>query len=139
MPSRRKDVTAVSLVTRGHELAIAVPQVIGHRVARMALAGPVLSARDHKEFSGMVAEKQVAFMQSWMAMWAHAMQAQQRLALSLWQVCWPTPGGAHPGQTLLQAGEAWQRASLGVIDKGLAPVHRKATANARRLARTRLR
>lgn len=139
MPTRRKAVTAAHLATRGHELALAVPQVIGHRVARMAMAGPVLSARDQKEFAGMVAEKQVAFVQSWAAMWAHAVQAQQGLMLSLWQACWPVPGQTPSAQPWLQAGEAWHRASLGVLDQGLAPLHRKAVANARRLARTRLR
>jgi hypothetical protein len=32
-----------------------------------------------------------------------------------------------------------QSAALGVLGKGLAPIHRKAVANARRLARTKLR
>ena len=32
-----------------------------------------------------------------------------------------------------------QGASLGILGKGMAPIHRKATANARRLAGTKLR
>jgi hypothetical protein len=32
-----------------------------------------------------------------------------------------------------------QGAALGILDKGMAPVHRKAVANAKRLARTKLR
>jgi len=32
-----------------------------------------------------------------------------------------------------------QNAALGVLGEGMAPVHRKAVANARRLAKTRLR
>jgi len=34
---------------------------------------------------------------------------------------------------------AMQKAALGVIGSGLAPVHRKAVANAKRLGRTKLR
>ncbi|MFN3887693.1 MAG: polyhydroxyalkanoate granule-associated phasin [Aquabacterium sp.] len=138
MPAHRPHATAARLATRSQELALAVPQVVGHRVARMMLAGPVLSSRDHKEFSGMVAEKQVAFFQSWLAMWAHAFQAQQRLMGALMQTGLPG-AGVTPAAHWWQATTAWQRASLGVLDKGLAPLHRKATANARRLGRTRLR
>jgi len=88
-PSRRK---AKSITTRAAELAVAAPQVVAHRVARMAVAGPALSERDRKEFKLMVAEKQAALTQ--------AIQAMAKV---------------------------------------MAPVHRKAVANAKRLARTRLR
>lgn len=139
MSARRSHVAATRLATRSQELAMAVPQVMGHRVARMMLAGPVLSSRDHKEFTGMVAEKQVAFFQSWLAMWTHGVQAHQRFFGSLLQSGLAGSAGKHPAAQWWEATAAWQRASLGVLDKGLAPVHRKATANARRLGRTRLR
>ena len=35
------------------ELALAVPQVVAHRMARMALAGHSPSARDQREFQMM--------------------------------------------------------------------------------------
>jgi len=41
------------------ELGVAAPQVVSHRLTRMALAGPALNARDRKEFTGMVVEKQL--------------------------------------------------------------------------------
>jgi hypothetical protein len=44
-------------------------------------------------------------------------------------------GGAMPADMVSQM----QLASIGMIQKGLAPVHRKAMANARRLAKTPLR
>jgi hypothetical protein len=46
-----------------------------------------------------------------------------------------------PASRRKPASVAWQvqSAAMGVLDKGLAPVHRKAVANAKRLARTKLR
>src|SRR5438128_1971363 len=67
----------IDLVPVDSELAFAVPQVVAHRLTRMALAGPVLSARDRREFHGMGQEKVHAFWQSWFAMgwaWGEAMQ-----------------------------------------------------------------
>ena len=60
--------TPKRLAILANELAISVPQVVAHRMARMALAGSPLSARDRREFTGMVNEKLVAFWQSWFAM-----------------------------------------------------------------------
>lgn len=103
------------------ELAFAVPQVVGHRLTRMALAGPVLNARDRREFHGMGQEKVLAFWQSWFAMgWAMAESMQQAWLATL--------QGAKVPMLDTQA----------MLARGLAPVHRQATANARRLARTRL-
>ena len=49
-----------SLAMQSAQLAVAVPQVVAHRVTRMAIAGPKLSQRDRKEFALMVAEKESA-------------------------------------------------------------------------------
>lgn len=110
------------LARQATELAIAVPQVMAHRLTRMALAGPVPNARDRREFHGMAQEKVHAFWQSWFAMgWAMTQAMQQAwIAMLL---------GARVPLVDAQA----------VLSRGLAPVHRKATANARRLARTSLR
>src|SRR6476620_3282879 len=77
--TRRATSTAVKLA----ELGVAAPQVIAHRLTRMALAGPTISARDRKEFTGMVAEKQAAVAQAWMGMFAEGVRFQQQFALSL--------------------------------------------------------
>jgi hypothetical protein len=118
-------------------LSLAVPPVVAHRTARMALAGAHPSARDRKEFSGMVAEKQIAFTQSGVAMAAQAMRAQQawmaQWAAGLWAP-W-TMRSVSP----LAAMQRVQAASLAIANQGLAPLQRKATANSRRLSRTRLR
>ena len=63
MPGFRK----ASAVRKAADIAVAAPQVIAHRVTRMALAGPLPDARDRKEFTGMVQEKQLAFAQSFLA------------------------------------------------------------------------
>lgn len=85
----------------------------------------------------MVAEKQAAFFESWGAMAMQAAAAQQALAAAWLKNCWALPGGKVP------QGQAWaqqvQGAALGVLSKGLAPVHRKAVANAKRLARSKRR
>jgi len=136
MDSRRKRTTQ-SLAVKAAELAIAVPQVIAHRVTRMALAGPRPSARDRKEFELMLAEKNAAFGESWNAMFLHASRANQELASSLFRSFMALPAGGKASAAA--SAVKFHKAALGVLGKGLAPVHRKAMANARRLARTKLR
>jgi hypothetical protein len=127
MQSKRKPGstrTAVKLA----ELGFAAPQVIAHRLARMALAGPTLSGRDRKEFTGMVREKQAAVAQAWMGMFAEGVRFQQQFALSLMT-------GATPRLHAVRAQSATSR----IVGAGLAPIHRKAVSNAKRLRRTKLR
>ncbi len=136
MPSRstRK---ARSITTKAAELAIAVPQVVAHRVTRMAVAGPTLSERDQKEFILMLAEKSTAFAQAWQAMATQYMRANQALAASLRRSILSSSPRNKPSFRKVAA--QLQGAAIDVFDKGLAPVHRKAVANAKRLARTKLR
>jgi len=96
------------------DLAFAVPQVVAHRVARMAMAGATPSARDRQEFYRMGTEKVAAFNEAWAAM---AMQTMQT---------WWFP-------TLLSS------AALDILSKGMTPYRRRAVANARRLGRPRRR
>lgn len=134
-PRKRK---TPSWMTQAAELGVAVPQVVAHRLTRMALAGPLPSARDRKEFERMVAEKNAAFGESWNAMARQCLRANQGLAASFLQALWSPPAlrsGRKSGAVATQV----QHAALGILGKGLAPVHRKAMANARRLAKTKLR
>lgn len=128
--------TQRSLATRTAELAFAAPQVVAHRVARMALAGPILSKRDRTEFRLMGAEKTAAFAASWNAMALQVLRAQQALWLSFVRSLWSLWLG---GRALPRITPQLQNAVLGVLNQGMGPVHRTATANARRLARTRAR
>lgn len=134
--SVRSSRKAKSLSAKSAELALAVPQVVAHRIMRMALAGPKPSARDRKEFQSMVAEKQAAFAQSWIDMTQQTMRAQQAFAASIMRAAWsPASWGAPATRSLLSQA---QGSALGILGKGLAPVHRKAVANAERLRRTKL-
>ena len=128
MPLRPKRKT-ISLAVKMAELAFAVPQVVAHRVTRMAIAGPILSKRDRKEFTLMCAEKKEAFSQSWSAMTMQAFRANQALTASIFR-SFSSAGAMN---------ERLQGVALDVLGKGLFPVHRKAVANAKRLGRTKLR
>ncbi|MGY8905401.1 MAG: polyhydroxyalkanoate granule-associated phasin [Burkholderiales bacterium] len=129
--------TRKSLAVKSAELALAVPQVVAHRVTRMAMAGPTLSPRDRKEFDLMVAEKESAFAASWSAMATQTVRANQALATSMFRSFWSAALRGKPVRAPSAA--ALRRAALGIVGKGLDPVHRKAVANAKRLAKTRLR
>ncbi|MDR6215016.1 polyhydroxyalkanoate granule-associated phasin [Paracidovorax wautersii] len=134
--SVRRNRKAASVMRQTADLAVAAPQVVAHRVARMAAAGAAgvaPSARDQREFTRMVQEKQVAFGQAWLAMGMQAMVAGPALAMAAARA-WYTPW--QPGAVWNNAlATQWQSAVWGVWAKGLAPVRAKAVANARRLAR----
>ena len=136
MATRRRRPTQ-SLAIKAAELAFAVPQVVAHRVTRMALSGRKPSARDRKEFELMVAEKNAAFTESWSAMIAQTALANQTLAVSFFKSFLAAGRGKKPSARVSAA--QVQRAALSVLGKGIAPVHRKALANAKRLRRTKLR
>lgn len=123
---------AKSIATQTLEMSVAVPQVVAHRLTRMALAGPLPSVRDRREFHRMSAEKVAAFGESWQAMALQSAQAGQAIAASWWRLFWASALGNKPAPMSVAA--QMQRETLGVLSKGLAPVHRKATANARRLS-----
>jgi hypothetical protein len=136
MSTHRKPKTH-AVATQLAQLSVAVPQVVAHRVTRMAMAGTPMSERDRKEFQGMVDEKKTAFTQAFTAMAAQTMRANQTLAASMWGALWSPSRRKSPSPLAWAA--LWQDAALGVLAKGIAPVHRKAVANAKRLGKTRLR
>ena len=137
MPARRRRPPA-SLSAKTAELALAVPQVVAHRLLRMAHAGPHLSARDRKEFARMIAEKNSAFGESWNAMALQALQSQRAFAAA-WALAATPPRSTRASPVAHDLATQLHHATLAVLGKGLAPVHRRAVANAKRLARTRLR
>jgi len=128
--------TQRSLAIRTAELAFAAPQVVAHRLARMASAGPTLPKRDQKEFRLMTSEKLAAFAASWTTMVLQVLRVQQAIYLSVVRSLWsPWLGSRASSRMTAQL----QNAALGVLNKGIAPVHRTATANAKRLTRKPLR
>jgi hypothetical protein len=131
MPSRAQR----KLAQQTLGLSMAAPLVVAHRVGRMATAGSNPSARDRKEFKQMSAEKTAAFYESWAAMGQAAMKAQQQMAASMWRAAAMAPWSmAKPG-SLLPSGNTLARHALQVMSQGMAPVHRRAVGNAKRLGR----
>lgn len=133
--SRRK---AARLHRQTSELMLAAPQVVAHRLGRMAVAGPRPSAKDQREFHRMGAEKLAAFGEAWQAMTLQMLKSNQHLAASMMRSWWPaltSRGGAKPAPAT-QAAAAWQHAALDILGQGIRPVHRRAVANAKRLGRS---
>ena len=136
--SRRK---AARLGTQASELMLATPQVVVHRLGRMALAGAKPSARDQREFHRMGAEKLAAFGEAWQAMTLQLLKSNQQLAASMMRSWWPTAAvrGGHRTSPMAQGAAAWQHAALDILGQGIRPVHRRAVANAKRLGRSKTR
>jgi len=136
--SRRK---AARLSTQVSELMLAAPQVVAHRLGRMARAGPRPSASDQREFQRMGAEKLAAFGEAWQAMTLQMLKSNQQLAASMMRSWWPAAAwrGGSRSAPPAQAAAHWQQVALDVLGHGIRPVHRRAVANAKRLGRKRAR
>ncbi len=130
------------------ETAVASPQVIAHRTARMVRAGPLPGPADQKEFTRMVQEKAHASTEGARDMALEMFRINQQIAASALQT-WmrACAGSLRPGilptvpALATSAVSPLQAAIMGtrVMAKGLAPIHRRATANATRLTRARKR
>lgn len=112
-----------AMARRLTEVAFAVPQVVAYRASRMALAP---TSRDRREMSLMVSEKAAAFSEAWMAMSAQAMRVGFALSTSFIRAPFASVSATRANAAMLS-----------VLGAGLAPVHRRAVANAKRLARAR--
>lgn len=134
MKTRRRSAT-LRLATQTAELSLAAPKVVAQRVARMARAGAAPSAADRREFTRMGAEKVAAFWQSWFAM---GMAAWQQ-SCTLWaRPCgWTATAWAPRARPAASAMGKVPEAASRVLAAGLAPVHGRAVANAKRLTRRR--
>ena len=128
--ARRKKKNFYALST---ELALAVPQVIGHRLLGMAAMNGKPSLREQREFDRMISEKTAAFSDAWTDMAVKSFEVNQQLAsafLRSWLAYTP-PSARHAKQL--------QRAALDVLAAGIAPLHKRATANARRFRKVKRR
>lgn len=90
-------------------------------------------AGDGAEVQRMYSEKVVAAGEAWNAMALQTVLENQKLALSLMQSVWMPWVKQSPVSRQLSD------AALGVLGKGMAPIRRRAVANARRLGRARRR
>lgn len=88
------------------------------------------NARDAAEFTRMFSEKTSAFSRAWLSSWATLYWAPWRVALEV------LSGRGGGGATALAPlARAWHRQGWDIAGSWLAPVHRTAVANARRLRR----
>lgn len=133
MATRRRR-KSKSLAAQTIELGVAVPQVIALRAARIAAAGASPSARDRKESYRMGAEKIAAVNEAWNAMAVQAFWANQKLAVSFLQSLWFP--WARPNFDAKRASRQLTT-GLDILGKGMAPIRRRAVANAKRLGRPR--
>jgi hypothetical protein len=123
------------LAAQAIDLGFAVPQVLSRRLMRIAAAGSSPSVRDRREFYLMGAEKMEAFYESWNAMLAEVLRANLQ-----WSLHWPRYfwlGFPATKRSSLAAAAHLQRAALAIVGKGVAPIHRRAVANAKRLRHRR--
>ena len=125
-----------SLATQTFELAMAAPQVIAHRMARIALAGTSPSARDRAEFQRMGTEKLEVAGEAWTAMAAQALSENQKFTIRFMQSLWFP--WMHPAMTPTSVSRQMNEAAIGILGKGMAPVRRRAVENAKRLGRSNL-
>lgn len=142
------------LTMKTGEMMLASAQVIGHRTGRMASAGPLPNARDQREFTLMGQEKLEAAAESGQAMVIGMMRMNQQLsALAFKQMLSGTASMAAiassrtPAQsierqarlvrdTLAHSSAAARQisgSSARIAQKGLTPIHSRATGNAKRL------
>jgi hypothetical protein len=129
------------------EIAVTAPQVVAHRTARM---GPTRSTADRRELTRMTQEKFEAFGESASAMaaeivranlalWPSVLRAGGTLPSAMWMPTALAGSRRFASKSVLAAAAVPRIVSSApsrVLAKGLAPVHRRATANAKRLRRT---
>ncbi len=131
----------VQLATQAYELMFAAPQVVAHRTTRMMLGQP--RASDRRDFRRMGPEKAEAGAEMWndIAMQV-ARSGQDAVASYLQAWCkaamnfyfpWLTGAGQARFPAWGMTPSQWQHATLDVMGKGMAPLHRRTVANAKRL------
>ena len=144
-----------NLATAGTEMAIAATQTIGHRVNMLAGAGDNPTARERREFFRMGSEKLEAAFDSANAMsgsWNVLGRQMNLLAKAQGQLLSATAGltTARTFQEMTTAQQRyWEALTKGgeatlavwavgmkIAQRGLLPIHAKATANAKRLGLT---
>lgn len=109
-----------------------VPEVIVRRSVRVAQLGLWSTKQGRSEMSRMVSEKAVASSQSAFAMWMEIIAASQSAWVTAsWSMWFPSARLASASALSPFA------AGAGVLAKGLAPLLRKTSDNAKRLRRSR--
>jgi hypothetical protein len=145
-------------MTTGEMLA-ASAQVISHRTARMAAAGPAPDARDRTEFHLMGQEKLEAVAESAQAVTMRMIAANQQMAAIAFDQFFGRTArvmALATSQTMVQASqrqaalvkdtlnhsmkaaEHISRVAPQIAQHGLKPIHSRATGNAKRLQKVKI-
>lgn len=134
--TRRPSRAAGRASRSAYTIATGAPQVISHRLTRMAMHGMNPSAKDRREMHMMGAEKVNAFSQGWQAMLMQMMFAQQAWWQN-WFTMWTRPSTFTQPMSMHAAATRGNRemaqAMAKVADAGLAPVSRQVASNVKRL------
>jgi hypothetical protein len=141
------------LFTETCEMLNATTQVVKVRTARMAMAGPLPNERDRVEFSLMSREKSEAVSESLQAMGSGFVNLGMALAMDTSKHIWATSAAAS-ALASSQSATQWiecqaalvkiaaaspanplqlANSTARVVQQSLAPIHNRATANAKRL------
>ena len=115
------------------EMSVTAPQVIALRSARMLNAGAFPSARDQREFIRMFEEKAQALAESITAMSLQMFAMNQSIAASFFRNPWYSSLTPWSALRTARGRKGFSR----LVAKGVAPIHRRVTANAVRLGRAR--
>jgi hypothetical protein len=147
------------LALKSNEMLLASGQVIGTRLGRIASAGANPSPRDLKELALMGSEKVKAATESSLAVATRLQAANYQLMARAWRQ-WLASAGAFTAlagsrtfgealssqnrlfHSLVRSGHSHSQLSSDtarLASAALGPVHRAASANAKRLARARAR
>ena len=142
------------LMTEFCELLHATMQVVSVRTTRMALAGPMPDERDRREFSLMSCEKGEAASESIQALGSGFINLAIVIARDTSKHLWATTAAATTLASSCTAAQWFERqaeffrlatdypthplqlagSSAGLMQEVLAPIHGRATANAKRLS-----
>jgi sarcosine oxidase delta subunit len=154
--SRNPFMLWTGLALKTGEMMVASAQVIQHRTGRIVTAGPIPSSRDQREFTLMGQEKIEAAAESAQAMATRMARLNQQIStLAFQQILAGTTGmmalatsstlaQSHRRQTRLMRDTVSKSVSAAseladtvarVADHGLKPIHSRAKANAKRLAK----
>lgn len=123
------------------EMARASNIVIDSRAKTIMASGQRSSLADQRELARMVPEKIEAFSLAGMAAFGD-MVAMQAEAVAMWQQ-WAGIAFSHrlptlgEVETLARRGNRMAERAIAASSKALAPVHQRATGNARRLSRAK--
>lgn len=135
------------------EMWLASAQVIAHRTARMAAAGPMPNATDRQEFARMGHEKFEAATESAREMAEHCVTMNLKFGARAFQLMATGSAALMALAASRSVGESITRhaklaetlsrsartasefsdSTAGLARRGLRPIHARATANARRL------